>query len=211
MEEMHAPVVALADTARAVEFSVAGRTTPLAWRELFSGDAPIEVDLGCGDGSFLAAMAGQNPDRNFVGIERLVGRVRSACHKIGSRGLTNARVVRADIADAVQHLFPRGSVGAFHLLFPDPWPKRRHHRRRVVTAEFLRAVCAALAPHGWFHVATDQADYFDAIMTLVRQACTFDQVNETSSEPPFPSTTFEQRYRAAGDEIYRVVLRKASG
>ena len=198
-------------TAAAVEFCPAADIRPLVWRELFPRNAPIEVDLGCGDGSFLAAVAEQNPGRNYLGIERLLGRVGSACRKIANRGLTNARVLRMDVPYAVQHLFPAGGVDVFHLLFPDPWPKRRHHRRRVVTAEFLTAVSAALAAGGRFHVATDQVDYFEAILKLVRHTRTFDEVNPPGCESLFPSTTFEKRYRAAGDEIYRVVLRKASG
>ena len=195
----------------AVEFTPGGDDRPLVWHELFAQEAPIEVDLGCGDGSFLAAIAEQNPGRNFVGIERLLGRARSACRKIASRGLTNARVLRTDVPYAVEHLLPPDSVDVFHLLFPDPWPKRRHHRRRVVTAEFLQAISVALAPGGTFRVATDEADYFEAIARVVRQTAVFEQVPDTASESPLPSTTFEQRFRAAGDEIHRLVLRKVSG
>ena len=171
---MEVSAVLLSDAAGAVELGADGRTIPISWHELFTRDAPVEVDLGCGDGSFLAALAQQNPDRNFLGVERLVGRVCSACRKIETCGLTNAHVLRTDIAAAVQHLFRSGSVDVFHLLLPDPWPKRRHHRRRVVTAEFLSGVSAALARRGSLHIATDQRDYFNVITELVRQTATFE-------------------------------------
>jgi tRNA (guanine-N(7)-)-methyltransferase len=131
---------------------------PLA--EAFPRRAPLEIDLGCGDGLFVAAMAEQHPERNFLGIERLRGRVASACKKIAARGLTNARIVRVDLAVALAELLPAASVSRFHLLFPDPWPKRRHHVRRIVTPEWLRLVARALVPGGSIRMVTDEVEYF---------------------------------------------------
>src|SRR6185295_619531 len=91
---------------------------PLDLREIFGRAAPLEVDLGCGDGTFLASLAKQNPDRDFLGVERLAGRWRGASRRIGELELSNARVLRIDILHAVQHLFPRQSVDVFHLLSP---------------------------------------------------------------------------------------------
>ena len=108
-------------------------------KSVFPRCAPIEVDLGCGDGSFLVALAKQNPQRNFLGLERLLGRVRSACRKIACGNLGNARVLRIESSYAVEYLLPPNSVSVFYLLFPDPWPKRRHQRRRLVTEEFLES------------------------------------------------------------------------
>jgi hypothetical protein len=101
---------------------------------VFGRLAPLEIDLGCGDGTFLSTMAQAFPERDFVGVEKLLGRVRSACRKIAARGLPNARIWRTDIDAVVTELLPPGSVAVCHLLFPDPWPKRRHHVRRTVTA-----------------------------------------------------------------------------
>lgn len=211
MVSMEDAAPSLRDTAAAIEFSIPADHRRLVWRELFPREAPIEVDLGCGDGSFLAGISEQNPARNFLGIDRMIGRVRSACRKIASRGLTNARVVRTDIPHAVQHLLPPGSVDVCHLLFPDPWPKRRHHRRRVMTAEFLQAVGVALVPGGFFRIATDQADYFSAIVRVARETSAFQEFMDSAPDSPLPVTTFEQRFRSAGEEIHRLVLRKVSG
>ena len=206
---MQGAVSIVADGCAAVEFIPLDERQPLVWSELFARHGPVEVDLGCGDGSLLAALAEQHPERNFVGVERLVGRVRSACLKVALRGLTNARVLSVDIRDAVQQLLPAESVDWFHLLFPDPWPKRRHHRRRVVTAQFLDAIATALVTGGTFHVATDQADYFAQIVRLARGTPRLELTADDSFKPQ-PVTTFEKRFRAAGVEIHRLVLRKVS-
>jgi tRNA (guanine-N7-)-methyltransferase len=104
---------------------------------------------------------------------------------------------------------PAGSVNVFHLLFPDPWPKRRHQRRRVVTGEFLAAISRALAPNGSFRVVTDQLDYFEQIGSLLQQSADFEIV-PINGDDHLPHSTFEQRFTAAGAQIYRLELRKIS-
>jgi tRNA (guanine-N7-)-methyltransferase len=125
-----------------VEYIPQSLTKPLNWDEVFPRRAPIEIDLGCGDGAFLMAMARANPERNFLGIERLLGRASKVCRKVAREDLKNARVLRLEVAHAVSNLLPADSIAAFHLLFPDPWPKRRHHRRRAFTTEFLSCIIA---------------------------------------------------------------------
>src|SRR4051794_28214633 len=112
-----------------IELVPANCFEPLDFMAIFGRKAPIKVDLGCGDGSFLAALAAENSASDFLGIERLRGRVNSACRRIERAGLTNVRVTRFDIAFAVDHILPLESIDAFYLLFPDPWPKRRHAAR----------------------------------------------------------------------------------
>src|SRR5215831_20856573 len=97
--------------------------------QLFGRNAPLHVDLGCGDGSFLCEMARQFPKKNFLGIERLTKRVVKVRRK--AEMIENVRVLRADTLFAVRYLLPEGSVETFYLLFPDPWPKRRHQLRRI--------------------------------------------------------------------------------
>lgn len=174
--------------------------------EIFARHAPLEVDLGCGDGSFLAALAALHPARNFLGVERLAGRVRSACYK--ARSLPNVRVLRIETTYAVSYLLPPASVSAFHFLFPDPWPKRRHHERRVFKPDFLDALINALAPGGLLHIATDQHDYFDEMVNLVHTRDELQVVPDPTGE--FPATTFEKRFRNSGQPIYRLELRKIS-
>lgn len=196
-------------TFAAAEIVPASQLEALELEHHFGREAPLEVDLGCGDGAFLVGLAQQNPERNFLGVERMLGRVRSACRKIGQRGLTNARVVQFEILHAVQQLLPRDSVDRFHLLFSDPWPKRRHQNRRVVTVEFLRAISRALRLEGELRIATDQADYFAEIERVAQQVPALHRTT-AAEETDLPLTTFEKRFRETGAEIYRLRLRKSA-
>jgi tRNA (guanine-N7-)-methyltransferase len=174
---------------------------------IFGRAAPLQVDLGCGDGSFLCALAAQKPEHNFLGIERLAGRVRSTARKATT--LENVRVLRVETAYAVQYLMPERSVTTFHLLFPDPWPKRRHQHRRVVTTGFLASIEAALVNDGSLRVVTDQFDYFDQIRSLAEQSLSLRSVSQEDSNL-FPPSTFERHFQSAGATIHRLVLRKIS-
>ena len=173
--------------------------------QLFGRSAPLEVDLGCGDGSFLQALAAEHPDRNFLGIERLLHRVRSSHRK--ALDLPNVRVIRSETFFILRHLLPARSVDVFYLLFPDPWPKRRHHRRRLVNSEFFSAICRCLTNNGSLFIATDHDDYFAAIGNLLQNTPQFAATNRGW---PLPSTTFEKRFRAVGLPIHRLELRKIS-
>jgi tRNA (guanine-N7-)-methyltransferase len=179
---------------------------PLDLKAVYGRNAPIEVDLGCGDGSFLVEIAAANPATNFLGIERLLGRVRSAHRKIAERELTNARVLRVETSYAVSKMLPANSVARFHLMFPDPWPKRRHWRRRVVTDDFFAAIHHALVPHGVLRITTDQIDYFREIERLAGKSTQFEISSDTES--PGARSTFERRFSES--EIYRLGLRKVS-
>src|SRR5262249_23571855 len=139
-----------------IEFTPANYFAPLDLAELFGRIAPLEVDLGCGDGGFIAQLAANFPGRNFLGIEKLGGRVRRACKKASRLKVRNVRVVRVESSYAIQYLLPAGSADVVHLLFPDPWPKRKHKRRRIVQPAFLESVHRLLAPGGRFRIATDQ-------------------------------------------------------
>ena len=176
--------------------------------ELFGRSAPLHVDLGCGDGSFICAMAQQFPKRNFLGIERLTKRVEKVRHKADK--IENVRVLRADTLFAVRYLLPESSVETFYLLFPDPWPKRRHQFRRIFTRDFLDAIAVALERHGVLRVMTDQPDYFHQIERLSRTHVQFQTVPQSPEDFVFPVTKFERKFRDRGVPIYRLTLRKVS-
>jgi tRNA (guanine-N7-)-methyltransferase len=190
-----------------VEYIPKSLTEPQNWGEIFPRSAPIEIDLGCGDGAFLIAMARANPERNFLGIERLLGRLRKVCRKVVREDLKNARVLRLEVTHAIEHLIPPESVAAFHLLFPDPWPKRRHHRRRAFTTDFLSCIHRALIGGGLFHIATDHAGYFHQIERVIAATNNF---IVSAEQHDFPLTTFEQKFLIRGLSIQRLLLRKAS-
>jgi len=175
----------------------------------FGRPAPLEVDLGCGDGTFLEQLAAQYPDRNFLGIEQMAGRVRSAGKKITRGNLTNMRILRSELAYAVQQLLPPASVSAFYLMFPDPWPKRRHHRKRIVTEPWLHSISRALIADGVFRIATDHEDYFASMRQIILRSTALELMAASPSES-LPVTTFESRFLEQGVIIHRLSLRKVS-
>lgn len=191
----------------AAEIVIENRTRALDLAQAFGRVAPLEVDLGCGDGNFLAALAREQPERNFLGVERMPGRVRATCRKIGDGQLPNARVLQAEILETLCTFLAPESAEVCHLLFSDPWPKRRHNERRVFSAEFLRAVARVLIPGGLLRVATDHAEYFAQMENIWPGVAEFEVCPPGEVDSGF-STTFENRLRASGARIHRVVLRK---
>jgi tRNA (guanine-N7-)-methyltransferase len=194
---------------------------PLDLLAIFGRVAPLQVDLGCGDGSFLCELALRYPEKNFLGTERLVGRVAKSCRK--SANLENVRVLNVESSYAARYLLPAGSVETFYLLFPDPWPKRRHHRRRIVTKDFLESTHRALENGGVLQIATDQLDYSRQIERLAQASSLQVSENLDGLKPPslrretssdrngdLPLTKFERRFSALGAPIYRLTLRKIS-
>ena len=184
------------------------QVVPLDLVQLFGRSAPLHVDLGCGDGSFLCEMAQRFPKRNFLGIERLTKRVEKVRGK--AEKIENVRVLRADTLFAIRFLLPKNSVETFYLLFPDPWPKRRHQFRRIFTRDFLEAIATALEEHGDLRVATDQLDYFHQIERLSRAHDQFHVVPRSPDDAVLPVTKFERKFREQGGPIYRLTLRKIS-
>ena len=175
-------------------------------KNIFGRKAPLHVDLGCGDGSFICALAQRMPAKNFLGIERLLGRTRSAARKAAS--LPNVRLLRMESSYAVRYLLPAESVETFYLLFPDPWPKRRHWRRRIVTEDFLSAISQALVENGTFRIATDQREYFEKMKKTAQANSNFAIIDPTVAD--LPLTTFEKTFRAQGASIHWLELRKVS-
>jgi tRNA (guanine-N7-)-methyltransferase len=176
--------------------------------EFFGRSAPLHVDLGCGDGSFLCEIAQQFPKTNFLGIERLTKRVEKVRRK--AEKIENVRVLRADTLFAVRYLLPESSVEAFYLLFPDPWPKRRHQLRRIFTTDFLDAIAIALEQHGVLRIATDQFDYFHQIERLSRAHQQFQVIPLSPDDAVLPVTKFERKFGEQGAPIHRLTLRKTS-
>jgi tRNA (guanine-N7-)-methyltransferase len=180
---------------------------PLDLEKIYGRVAPLQVDLGCGDGFFLAALAERSPEKDFLGTEKLLARSRKAFRK--SAHLTNVRVMRIETSYAVRYLLPKNSVEMFHLMFPDPWEKRKHHQRRVMSEEFLNAMRDALIENGTIRIVTDHADYFEEIRRVADSSSDF-AARDLKGIDDFPSSTFENKFKDAGLEIYRLELRKTS-
>ena len=176
---------------------------------LFPTQQPVEVELGAGDGSFIAQWAALNPERNFLGIERLLGRLRKIERKSRRAGLANIRALRLEAAYFTEYLLPRESVSAFHIYFPDPWPKRKHRQNRLINEHFTEVLRAALVPGGMVYLRTDDADYF-AQMTCVFGA------NKNFEGLPTPLrlaevvTDFEREFNAKEIQTRRAAYRRAA-
>jgi tRNA (guanine-N7-)-methyltransferase len=173
--------------------------------KIFGRNAPVHVDLGCGDGSFICALAQRIPNKNFLGIERLLNRVRTSARRAAT--LDNVRLLRVESSYAVRYLLPGESVERFYLLFPDPWPKRRHHRRRIVTEDFLVSIHAALERNGSIYVATDDVDYFERIKELADSNPSF-AIDDADVD--LPPSKFGLIFRKKGALIHSLALRKIS-
>ena len=171
--------------------------------QIFTKPQPVEVELGCGDASFLVDYANLYPECNFIGVERLLGRIRKLDRKGRRAGLTNLRGVRIESSYFLEYLLPPHSVSALHVYFPDPWPKKRHHKNRLVNKRFPKIARAALTPEGVVYLRTDDEDYFGQ-MTEVFEAATEFQTIETPSELAELPTDFEREFRARGVRTLRV-------
>jgi len=144
---------------------------PMPVHDLFPRQQPLEVDIGCGKGRFLLARAADHPDINFLGIDRMLRRIRKIDRKIVRRRQRNVRLMRMDACYATMHLLPARSVRTYYVFFPDPWPKKKHHGHRLFNAEYVDALHRTLQPDGTVHIATDHAPYFDAIReTMINDA-----------------------------------------
>lgn len=198
------PVSDLPRPAEPGEFIPADYFRRLNREELFADEAPLEVDLGAGDGTFLLQMAAHYPERRFLGVERLLGRVRKICRRAEREGLHNVRVLRLEAKYTVEWLLPPSSVSRLHLLFPDPWPKARHHKRRLVQQEFLSAVERVLAPGGEFLFKTDHAEYFEWASEELRAHPSLREIEWPDGAFYYPQTDFEAQWRAEGRSVFQL-------
>jgi tRNA (guanine-N7-)-methyltransferase len=169
----------------------------LSLPEMFARPQPLEVELGSGDGSFLAQWAAACPDRNFLGVERLLGRLRKLDRKARRAGLANVQLMRIEASYFLEFLLPPHSVQALHVYFPDPWPKRKHRRHRLVNERFPELASRVLGPRGVVYLRTDDADYFAQMQEVFGADKRFRLV-ETPTDLESVTTDFEREFHARG-------------
>ena len=197
-----------ADTIRVIPANWLG---PLDLASVFGRPpAALAVDLGSGKGRFLLAHAARHPGISFLGIDCLLLRILRVEREARRRQLANIRLMYVEACYAISYLLPPRSVTTYYIFFPDPWPKRRHHRRRLFDAAFLDALDKTLVPGGAIHVATDHLDYFESIRETFLGDSRFELI------PPFvpaeeERTDFELYYLGQGQPIGRCSFGKKSG
>ncbi len=176
----------------------------------FGNDQPLEVDVGSGKGRFILARAAEHPDTNYWGLDRQFGRILRTARKAHRLGLQNVRLARVDAVQGIESLLPDGSVTTFYIFFPDPWPKRRHHRRRLICPEFLDLLHRKMTASGCVHFATDHQDYGKVV-----SACFADDPRFIGIEPMQPAeeerTNFEILFTDQNKPICRLSVQKAGG
>jgi tRNA (guanine-N7-)-methyltransferase len=175
---------------------------PLPIAAYFPRRRPLAVDLGSGKGRFLLARAAACPDVNFLGIERMLRRVRKVDRRVERQGLDNVRLLRMEAYYATAHLLPTGSVSTCYIFFPDPWPKKRHHAHRLFAPAFMQALHRVMVPGGEVHVATDHLPYFEEIRALLAADNRFRPI--APWVPGEAEQTDFERYYVGRGEIGRV-------
>ncbi len=164
-------------------------------------EAPLEVDVGSGDGTFVIGMAEHFPERNFLAIERLGGRVNKTCRKAQSKRLQNVKVLRLESGYTLTWLLPHASVDRMHLLFADPWPKKKHAEHRFLQGESLTAIHNSLKPQGQFLFKTDDQPYFEEGSGNMDASVLFKRL-PWEPDAFYPITDFEAQWLAVGRDIF---------
>lgn len=180
---------------------------------IFGRPGPAHIEIGTGKATFLLNQARTQPDVNFLGIERASKYYRHAVDRIGRWGLTNARVIHTDAANFLANFVPDNSIDCFHIYFPDPWPKRRHNKRRFLCPVNLQYLLRCLKTDGQIRIATDHADYFEQIKELIndnrKKLEEVEFLPSAGTEPgEWTGTNYERKYIKDQRPIYKLALRK---
>lgn len=193
-------------------FGVASGDTTLDLAALFGRDAPVILEIGFGDGEALFTSAANNPRIDHLGVEIHEPGVGHLLMLLERASLSNVRIIARDAVEILDTQLAPASVDAVRIFFPDPWPKKRHHKRRLVQQAFIDAVARVLKPGGLLHLATDWADYADHIGEVMAPCAQFRQLPAAeAAADPFsarPPTKFERRGRRLGHDVWDLYYRR---
>ena len=191
-------------------FSVEFTGQPLDLPSLFGNDHPVYLEIGFGNGDSLAQMAAANPDNNYLGIEVHSPGVGHLLLKIEELGLCNVRIIRHDAVAVLNQGISDGALEGAFLFFPDPWHKKRHHKRRILQPAFLQQLARVIRPGGLFHAATDWENYAEHMMLVLTQSQDFENrlgAGNYSDRPAYrPLTKFEQRGQRLGHGVWDLLF-----
>jgi tRNA (guanine-N7-)-methyltransferase len=181
-------------------------------RTTFGRVAPLVLDIGFGMGETTLAMAAADPGRDILAVDVHTPGAGALIRALADQGLPNVRVIVADVRDVLTELVAPGSLDEVRVFFPDPWPKVKHHKRRLIDAEFVRAAAEALRPGGTFHCATDWTPYAASISSLTAAEPAFVDTSADGQARPEhrPITRFENQGLAKGHRVYDIVCRTRS-
>jgi len=177
---------------------------------VFGRTAPTILEIGFGMGETTAAMAAAHPEQDYLGIEVHTPGVGALLKTAGELGLTNLRVVQHDAVEVVRDMIAPRTLDAIHVFFPDPWPKKRHHKRRLLQPRFVALLASRLQPGGYLHCATDWQDYAEQMLSVLSAETTLVNTANTFAPRPDhrPETKFESRGLRLGHEVWDLVFRR---
>jgi len=189
-------------------FGVPFAPAPLDLARVFGRVAPATLEIGFGMGETTAAIAQAHPAVDYLGIEVHLPGVGALLQRIDALALANVRVIRHDAVEVVDAMIAPGALAAVHVYFPDPWPKKRHHKRRLLNAPFVHSLALRLAPGGYLHVATDWAPYADEVLaTLAAEPLLANAAAGFAPRPAWrPQTKFELRGRRLGHDVFDLLF-----
>jgi len=177
---------------------------------IFKRDAPRVLEIGFGMGESTAEIAASHPETDYIGVEVHTPGVGGLLKQIGERDLKNVRIIQHDAVEVLQHMIGENTLAGIHLFFPDPWPKLRHHKRRLIQAELTRLLASRLRPGGYLHAATDWQAYAEHILaTFAHEPLLENTASGYAPRPAYrPLTKFEQRGLKLGHGVWDIVFRK---
>jgi len=183
---------------------------PLDFAAVFGRIAPVILEIGFGMGETTAAIAAENPQHDFLGLEVHGPGVGALLNRVEAAGLRNVRVIQHDAVDVVARMIPQASLAGIHIYFPDPWPKKRHHKRRLLRPEFVHALAQRLGSGGYLHAATDWDEYAQEILaTFSDEPLLANTVPDFAPRPAWrPQTKFETRGLKLGHGVRDIVFRR---
>jgi tRNA (guanine-N7-)-methyltransferase len=186
---------------------------PIDFTAVFGRQAPVILEIGCGMGETTAAIAAAHPQNDYIGIEVHTPGVGSLLKEIATRELTNLRVVQHDAVEVVRDMIPAGSLAGIHVFFPDPWPKKRQQKRRLIQPPFVALLASRLAPGGYLHCATDWEEYAQQMLAvLAAEPLLENTARDFAPRPEYrPQTKFETRGLRLGHGVWDVVFRRRPG
>jgi len=179
---------------------------------VFGRNAPLFIEIGFGNGESLASMAAANPDKDYIGIEVHRPGVGHLLLLLNQQSLTNVRIYCHDAIEIMEHKIADNSLSGVHLFFPDPWPKKKHHKRRIVRPDFIDLLIRKLKPEGYFHAATDWENYAEAMLAVLSESSALRNAspsNDYCQCPEYrPLTKFEQRGIRLGHGVWDLIFIK---
>jgi tRNA (guanine-N7-)-methyltransferase len=188
------------------KYGVAYAPARLDLQDLFGREAPRILEIGFGNGDALLAQARQNPDLDYLGIEVHDPGIGHCLLEANRQGVENLRLIQHDAFDVIRDQIPNSSIRSINLFYPDPWPKKRHHKRRLVQPEFVTLVAASLEPGGRFHTVTDWPDYAEQIASVVDNNPLMAPI--LTPHPQRSTTRFEARGEALGHDVFEQVYQR---